>query len=71
MDRMFHIDDVVSSLGTFEMVEHDVVSTRSSSSAYDWKPPHWVPNPVPENYDISTPPWLRPEQHPMSFVGES
>ncbi|RSH93547.1 hypothetical protein EHS25_007905 [Saitozyma podzolica] len=69
MDRMFHIDDVVSSLGAFEMVEHDAAPTRSSSSAYDWKPPHWVPNPVPENYDISTPPWLRPEQHPMSFVG--
>lgn len=26
----------------------------------DWEPPHWVPNPVPVDFDIVSAPWLRP-----------
>ena len=60
--------DITSSLGDFEMVDHDTF--KSSKSAYDWAPPHWLPNPVPEDHDIDTPPWTRPEQVPMSIVGK-
>jgi hypothetical protein len=69
MENMFRIDDVVSSVGSFEMVEHHQASA-ALTSPYDWRAPHWVPNPVPRGYDIVSPPWVRPEQAPMSFVGE-
>lgn len=33
---------------------------RIQPSAEDWEPPHWISNPVPEDFDIVSPPWIRP-----------
>lgn len=66
---MSALDCVNSSLGNFELMEHDAKGDKPNP--YDWKAPHWIPNPVPAEYDIVRPPWLRPEQLPMSFVGQS
>ncbi len=63
------MNDITSSLGTFELVDRDAYAC--SKSAYDWIPPHWVPNPAPADYDIVTAPWIRPEQVALSLVGES
>lgn len=60
---------VTAALGDFEIV--DDKPDKDKKSPYDWAPPHWVPNPVPADYDIFNPPWIRPEQLPMSFVGAS
>lgn len=59
------VHDLTSAVDDFEIVDKD-----KSKSPYDWSPPHWVPNPVPVDYDIFSAPWIRPEQVPMSFVGE-
>ena len=60
------MNDITSSLGNFELVDHEV-----TTSPLDWKPPHWLPIPVSEDYDIFRSPWLRPEQIPMSFYSQS
>ncbi|WWC66384.1 uncharacterized protein I206_100285 [Kwoniella pini CBS 10737] len=61
-------NDITSTLGSFELVD-EAISKESDKSAYNWQPTHWLKFPVPENYDLSTPPWIRPEQVPLSFVG--
>ncbi|WRT64305.1 uncharacterized protein IL334_001237 [Kwoniella shivajii] len=65
------IKNISSSLGSFELVDSSDTSAsrKEHKSAYDWKPTHWVKFPVPENYDVFSPPWIRPEQVSMSFVG--
>lgn len=59
------VDEAQRALDDFELV-----AKSTDKSPYDWTPPHWVPNPVPADYDIFSAPWIRPEQLPMSFVGE-
>ncbi|KAL7422984.1 hypothetical protein Q5752_002282 [Cryptotrichosporon argae] len=61
--------DVTSRLGSFELVDATETAAAAAQSPYDWRPPHWVPNPVPADYNISSPPWLRPEQAPIALVG--
>lgn len=61
----YNFDTITSPLGSFELIE----TQKSKEDPYSWEPPHWVANPLPEDYDIVTPPWLRPEQAAMSFVG--
>ena len=58
---------LTSAIGEFDIV--DKPHETKESTAADWVPPHWLPRPVPESYDIELPPWLRPTQTPMSFVG--
>ncbi|WVQ62023.1 uncharacterized protein L199_000156 [Kwoniella botswanensis] len=60
--------NITSALGSFELIDEHASQGRTPS-AYDWKPEHWVKYPVPETYNIQSPPWIRPEQVPMSFVG--
>lgn len=55
----------MSQTDDFEMLD------SAPKGPYDWTPPHWVPYPVPSDYDIFAAPWIRPEQVPMSFVGAS
>ena len=72
------VDKLAFNLESFEVIDkagQDVSSEEEgdskSKSPYDWVPPHWLPNPMPEDFDIEKFPWERPEQEPMSFVGES
>ena len=67
MMDMFGIE---TPLGMFELLD---ISKDASSSEdpYNWRAPHWLPNPMPSGYDIAGKPWLRPEQASMSFVGAS
>ncbi|BEI79851.1 hypothetical protein CcaverHIS002_0103800 [Cutaneotrichosporon cavernicola] len=53
----------MSKVDDFEMVDD------GPKGPYEWTPPHWVPYPVPLDYDIFAAPWIRPEQVPMSFLG--
>jgi hypothetical protein len=66
-------DKLTSALGDFHLVEKDDEFFESESAdqkdPYKWQPSHWIPNPVPGDYDIDSPPWLRPEQAAFSFVG--
>jgi hypothetical protein len=59
----------MSALGSFELLD-TVEPAKSTTDPYEWTPPHWIPNPVPAEYDIKQPPWIRPEQAALSFVGE-
>ncbi|WVQ85098.1 hypothetical protein IAT38_007262 [Cryptococcus sp. DSM 104549] len=61
--------DITSSLGNFELVDDETPQSKSGKTVYDWQPPHWVVHPVPETYDIMSPPWIRPEQAAISLVG--
>jgi hypothetical protein len=63
------VDKVASILGSFEMIDEAKEGKPEQNSPYEWRPEHWIPNPVPAEYDIVRPPWLRPAQAPMSFVG--
>jgi len=66
-DSMFvNLAALAAGLEDFEIVDRPAPAPKDP---YEWEPPHWVPNPVPADYDIMTAPWLRPEQVPMSFVG--
>jgi hypothetical protein len=67
---MFISPSLITTLEGYELVDRPP-PTATQKDPYDWEPPHWVPNPVPADYDIMSPPWIRPEQLPMSFVGES
>ncbi|WVR06026.1 hypothetical protein IAU60_003054 [Kwoniella sp. DSM 27419] len=64
-----------STLGSFELLDvgggpvEGNTSTPDNASAYDWKPTYWLKHPVPEDLDIITPPWMRPEQARLSLVG--
>lgn len=62
--------EIASALGGFQLVDHPNLTPDTSKDPYEWEPPHWVPNPVPADYDIITPPWLRPEQVRFAIVGE-
>lgn len=33
---------------------------EETQSAEDWEPPHWIPLPVPKDFDIKAAPWIRP-----------
>nr|XP_018267176.1 uncharacterized protein I303_01160 [Kwoniella dejecticola CBS 10117]OBR89334.1 hypothetical protein I303_01160 [Kwoniella dejecticola CBS 10117] len=64
------LNDITSNLGSFELIDQATSKdAEAGGSAYDWQPTHWLKFPVPESYDLSSPPWIRPEQVPMSFVG--
>lgn len=36
------------------------VSGADDARPEDWEPPHWIPHPVPADFDIVSPPWIRP-----------
>lgn len=63
---LVNLSTLAAGLEDFEVVS----APAKTSDPYEWTPPHWIPNPVPKDYDIVSPPWIRPEQVPMSFVGE-
>ncbi len=63
------MNDISSTLGAFELLDQEA-ETKANRTALDWSAPHWIPNPVPSDWDIFAAPWLRPEQVAMSFVGE-
>ncbi|WWD17726.1 hypothetical protein CI109_102167 [Kwoniella shandongensis] len=65
------ISNITSSLGNFEILspEEQDQARKKTTGGVGWVPPHWISHPVPADYDISTPPWIRPEAGAMSLVG--
>jgi hypothetical protein len=49
----------------------DPFSAAKDTSPIDWKPDFFRAWPLKEGEDLPDKPWGRPEQLPMSFVGES
>ena len=55
--------------GMDEMCVSDTTGSYKDNSPADWTPDFFRPGPLKEGEDLSSKPWERPGQMPMSFVG--